>query len=582
MNKFNDKRKISITNLNEKHVFQYVFKNELFDTPIVYFVDDSIKSIYKYCKFFYDEKNKKPNKNNIKIEFGEEQYKIIELLFNYSEYDSECINDVWGFENEFKINKNIINKNIETLNSIEKARDWKQGKDIEITEDEYDEIINDEDDKFEEKKSDLELTPFIEDSVYENLPQTIKEMTTYFDNKRFKDVYLTSFLTIISAYFDNFYILDKFSDEYSLNLYSFIVAPPASGKSTTKKAEQTIGKYNYYRDIEITPDSSSAAFFDQLYDNQGLGLMVVDEADILINVNKQDWGNYDQKLRSIHDNQNIKENRKKTKERVEPNRKIIDPKLSILLSGTLNQPINLFKTRENGLVSRFLFYIFKGNGFFQEGRVKYNSKEVFFNKFGDIIEHVIKKYNKKEPIPEIYSDDLFDVDTNNDSRILVDINKKQFKIIDDLLKKQLEKTKVLLSENYKDIIMRNFIRFMRIIGILSIFEYYDNNQTIKNNKIIASDNVFNIALSLIDTYDKHTQLMFNSLQDDSMKDYENSPKIKLLALLNNKFTMKDVKDIITKYEIKIKLDKNIYRIINELKTNKQIEKLKRGLYRKII
>jgi len=105
-------------------------------------------------------------------------------------------------------------------------------------------------------------SPMIPEEVYENLPGTLKESCEVFSGRE-RDVYLTSALSIISGGLSNIKgVYDN--DIVYPNLYSFIIAPAASGKGSMKYAkslgdcyhnllqEQNVqAKINYNRDVEI-------------------------------------------------------------------------------------------------------------------------------------------------------------------------------------------------------------------------------------------------------------------------------------------------------------------------------------------
>jgi hypothetical protein len=75
----------------------------------------------------------------------------------------------------------------------------------------------------------LKSTPTIPDEVFEKLPNILKDGTSAFEDRRKRDVFFTAAIAILSG------CLPKVTGIYHqervyTHLYTFIIAPPASGK----------------------------------------------------------------------------------------------------------------------------------------------------------------------------------------------------------------------------------------------------------------------------------------------------------------------------------------------------------------
>ncbi|MEM9821764.1 MAG: DUF3987 domain-containing protein [Bacteroidota bacterium] len=234
--------------------------------------------------------------------------------------------------------------------------------------------------------------------IFDQLPRLLQSSCATFVDERERDVFLTSALTVLSG------CLPEVSGVYDRrvyypNLYSFIIAPAASGKGVMSFAK-TLGMvrhdellqksreamkvykqemYRYevavfqhkkgrggepnppsnkppFQLLYIPANSSSAMLIQHLYQNNGSGTLFESEADTLGNVLKQDWGGYSDLLRKAFHHEAISYSRKQGEEFLEINQ----PKLSVALSGTPNQILKLIPSTEDGLFSRFLFYGFEG------------------------------------------------------------------------------------------------------------------------------------------------------------------------------------------------------------------------------
>ena len=274
--------------------------------------------------------------------------------------------------------------------------------------------------QFVQSCSKEDKSPMIPEEVYENLPGTLKESCEVFSGRE-RDVYLTSALSVISGGLSNIKgVYDN--DIVSPNLYSFIIAPAASGKGSMKYAK-SLGdcyhnllqhqnveeKMNYNKEVEIynlkkkiakkeedivdlkKPEKpkfktffiagniSSAMLHIVLESNNGGGCIIETETDTISNALKQDWGNYSNILRQGFHQETISEMRKTDLEYII----IEEPKFSVSITGTPDQVKGILKNTKNGLASRFMFYSFNAKPIWRRTFTKSisSSKQNQFLKF---------------------------------------------------------------------------------------------------------------------------------------------------------------------------------------------------------
>ena len=103
----------------------------------------------------------------------------------------------------------------------------------------------------------------------------------------------------------------------------------------------------------IPANSTATVVYQTLSQNDGVGLLFETEGDTLANAFNSDLGNYSDGFRKAFHHEAISYLRKKDREYVE----ITKPKFSAILSGTPEQVFNLIPSAENGLFSRFIFYV---------------------------------------------------------------------------------------------------------------------------------------------------------------------------------------------------------------------------------
>ena len=238
-------------------------------------------------------------------------------------------------------------------------------------------------------------SPYIPDQIYDVLPPTLKEACNVFKGRE-RDVFLTSALSVISGGLHNVSGLYA-NDKVFPNLFSMIIAPPASGKGVMKYSRQLGDCYHDFllnqsrEDLKeykkekrvfdlkvkkaktdqaiealiepdkpkskmffIPGDTSSAMIVKHLEDNEGMGCICETEADALTNALKQEWGGFSNIIRKGFQAEIISQSRKTNLEYTE----IKEPKFSLALTGTPNQLDLLMTSVQDGLFSRVLFYSF--------------------------------------------------------------------------------------------------------------------------------------------------------------------------------------------------------------------------------
>ena len=120
-----------------------------------------------------------------------------------------------------------------------------------------------------------------------------------------------------------------------------------------KKGEATEPQEPPFLTLFIPANSTATVVYQTLSQNDGVGLLFETEGDTLANAFNSDLGNYSDGFRKAFHHETISYLRKKDREYVE----ITKPKFSAILSGTPQQVFNLIPSAENGLFSRFIFYV---------------------------------------------------------------------------------------------------------------------------------------------------------------------------------------------------------------------------------
>jgi hypothetical protein len=387
----------------------------------------------------------------------------------------------------------------------------------------------------------LRATPLIPPTVYAHLPPLLQSATDIFTDPRERDVFLTAALSILSGCLPNLRGLYDQRRQYP-NLFSFIIAPAASGKSVLSFAKmlgdaihqslldenevalrqyrQELADYKLavsshrqgqplpeepqkppFKLLYIPANASSAMVIKHLRDTSGAGIMCETEADTLGAVLKQDWGGYSDLLRKAFHFEKISYSRKASNEFYE----ISEPRLSVAISGTPNQVLRLIPSVEDGLFSRFLFYAFAVKSTWRD--VSPGARRIDRNQyFADLSQQILSMSQFFESFPVDF-----------------DLTEQQWTQLNDLYAERLEASAALLGEEADSSVKRLGAILFRLAMILSAcrrFEHADGSST-----MICDDVDFEVACQLTDVYMEHSQFLYEWLPAEQVQfDRKMSPR----------------------------------------------------------
>ncbi|MCR6722082.1 MAG: YfjI family protein [Chitinophagaceae bacterium] len=364
----------------------------------------------------------------------------------------------------------------------------------------------------------------------------MKEPTEHFDDPRERDVVLTSSMTILSGCLSG--IKGRYGKDWvAPNLFSFIVAPPANGKSSMKyaaklgnviqenfeKANATaraeyeldykewkiVAKRNpvdagnppkkpKYPVLFIPGNSSASAIYWLLDETSGKAIICETEADSIAGAIKQDWGNFSHLLRCAFHHEPIAMSRKGDDLYL----RIEHPAVSVLLTGTPDQVPRLIGSSDDGLCSRFLFYCYNQglNWIDQTPCSDCIDYSAHFYKLGYEVARIKKQLDG--------------------GGYLFSLTFEQFKTLNESFNKKLSQIKMFEGQGAGSAVMRLGLIAFRIAMILTVLRQKDE-LTGKSN-LECSDEDFNTAMALADVYFEHSMVMYSLLPKQSKA--ELSPK----------------------------------------------------------
>lgn len=427
----------------------------------------------------------------------------------------------------------------------------------------------------------LKSTPTYNDEIFDVLPEILRQGAEAFTDIRERDVFLTGALAILSG------CLPNVSGEYSRetvypNLFAFVIAPAASGKGALKFAKKLGDKHQDFlietnkaaqqqydaemadfkaiqRDRKkgetvdteepekppfkvafIPANSSYAKILQHIQQNEGTGIICETEADSMGNVLKHEWGGYSDMLRKAFHHETISLSRKTNDEYIS----IKEPKISIALSGTPGQVSNLISSAEDGLFSRFIFYAFKVEQLWRD--VSPYGNTINLNEhFNALSEHTFQMIQFFEQSPT-----------------LIILSPDQWQALNNVGQKWLTEITLFTSDEAGSVAKRLGIILYRLAMIFTALRKFENGEATK--EVMCTDEDFEIALNIANTFIEHSKLMFNNLpKQETQLPFKGANKQEFFQALPTEFKREEAITIAQKYSIKPRTADNLLKKLVE-------------------
>jgi hypothetical protein len=443
----------------------------------------------------------------------------------------------------------------------------------------------------------MKNTPFIPNNVFDTLPSILKESCSLFDDKRERDVFLTSSIAILSGCLPNVTGL-YFSSTIYTNLYSFIIAPPASGKGSMnfakmladaihenllaeskekqkaykvelreyKKRHQGKGaKDNSEEEEPVEPpfkvlyvpaNTSSSKVYEHIEKNEGKGIICETEADTLGIVFKNDWGSYSDLLRKAFHHERISISRKTDNLYFE----VENPQLSVVLTGTPNQIVNIIQSAEDGLFSRFLFYTFSAEPVWKSPAPQ-PGKPDFSKYFKEKAQEIFRMQEMLECNPTVVS-----------------MSVEQWREFNSFFEEVLIEINELVSSEATSVVKRLGLIFFRICLIFTALRKFENGDT--TGELECEEIDFQNTKQIVKVLLEHSIILYTNLPgaDKEFKITKSTKKQTFFNALPTEFKRKEAVEIGKEFKIPTRTVDNL---IGKVWLGFDIEKVDTGMYRKL-
>lgn len=401
----------------------------------------------------------------------------------------------------------------------------------------------------EQHEAPEEAMPTLPDGIFNSIPEYLKQITNVAATSEERDILLLGSLVTLSVAFPK--LVGKYGDNpVNSNLFIFVSAKASAGKGILihcrklvepihmqlreqakllkRQYEVAMQDYNANKSkgtnvekpdkppqkmLFIPANNSATGFLEILGDSDSRGIIFETEGDTLAKAFKSDYGDFSDGFRNAFQHEPISYYRRTDKEYVE----IPRPCLSALLSGTPKQIQILIPNAENGLFSRFMFYVMN---------MKHEWKNVFASKtesgldvhFGRLGNHFYPLYQTLKASPEI----SFSLTPDQQLRFNQFFEKIQTRYI------------AIQEEDIISSVRRLGLTAYRIMMIFSALRIMETGEI--TNTITCDDMDFENTLEMVSILIKHSSYVFTQISQENYKPKPKNRKEKFLESLPFNFS----------------------------------------------
>ena len=285
------------------------------------------------------------------------------------------------------------------------------------------------------------------------------------------------------------------------------------------------------RMLVIPANSSASSFLKILGDNDGIGLLFESEGDTLSQTLKSDYGNYSDVLRKAFHHELVSLSRRKDREYCE----VANPRVSVALAGTPEQVRQLIPDAENGLMSRFCFYIIRFKrgirNVFATSDIS-QSKNAMFKLLGDKFCHLHEEFVRQGN----YS---FSLPSDLQEQFIEYLSRVNEECCDEV------------DNKMQGVVRRMGLIAYRIMMVLTAVRHLDNvihkSSSDETVQLVCHEFDYSIAMSICDTLLYHAVFIYQNLSGNQSKRFNTvsqetgvyARRNTLYNMLPDTFTKKD-------------------------------------------
>ncbi|MGE5518864.1 MAG: DUF3987 domain-containing protein [Candidatus Dadabacteria bacterium] len=400
----------------------------------------------------------------------------------------------------------------------------------------------------DDEENTRELMPTLPDGIFETMPGFLQKATGVASTKEERDLLLLGSVTTLGAALHQ--LTGTYNDTpVNANLFLFVSAMASAGKGILihcrklvlpihlqlreearrlkecYDAEMADYRNNKNKDASleqprkppvkmffIPGNNSATGFLEILSDSNKRGIIFETEGDTLSNALQSDYGDFSDALRNAFQHEPISYYRRTDKEYVEIDR----PSLSVVLSGTPKQVKVLIPNTENGLFSRFMFYMMNMN---------WEWKNVFASRTANGLDKHFENlgrqfyifYQHLETLPAM----TFTLTNDQEERFNAFFHRIQKLYI------------TIQEEDIVSCVRRLGLMAYRVMMIFSALRLMESKKQVP--KVVCEEVDFDNSLAMIEVLVKHSSYVFTQVADEVQRVKPKNRKEKFLELLPAEF-----------------------------------------------
>jgi len=393
-----------------------------------------------------------------------------------------------------------------------------------------------------------QVMPTLPDEIFPLLPEFLQSIVKVATSNEERDILLLGSIVALSACLPK--VIGYYDDKkVNANLFLFITAQASAGKGRLIHCRQLVNPIHKAMRVQagllkkeydsqmadfnsskgkdgnkerpakpsekmlfIPANNSSTGFYQLLHDSEGRGLIFETEGDTLSQSFKSDYGNYSYGFRNAFQHEPISYYRRTDRELVEIER----PCLSAVLSGTPKQIGTLIPNAENGLFSRFMFYVM-------------NIKPVWKDVFASNTENGLDDYFAGLAT-EFFT--LYEA-LNNQPEIVFTLTEEQKIRFNQFFAEMQTMYISLKGLDYVGTVRRSGLIAFRMMMICSVLRILETGDV--SSQIVCDDTDFNNTIQVVKLLVKHAAKVYSDLPEEPAKSKPKNRKERFLDALPYEF-----------------------------------------------
>ncbi len=347
---------------------------------------------------------------------------------------------------------------------------------------------------------DLQITSHLN---VEALPQFLQDLLSVAHTTEQKDMLLMSSLTTLSTVMNSVYFrYGTTGKRYYPELMTFIMAGAASGKGIAELSKRLVEKVHEDTPLIIAGDSTYPAFYQQLLDQDGCGLLFETEGSVITDIWKGGAMSYNTALRKAAEHETLSKNRINSGQT-----EIACPKVGMMLTGTFSQFKALVPSVENGFFSRLMTVVVREHQDF-DGSVFLPSNE------GAEVEAVIGRLamQVKNLYERLNGAGCTMHDARLDEGIEFRLTEEQARLLGQVMEKEYKEYVRVLGDGFHASVVRNGINVMRIAAVLSALRLVESES---ESELTCSEEDFQTAMVIGTKMLLHAADAYNQITEES-------------------------------------------------------------------